>query len=464
MPQQEMPPSGLDCLSCRTCCRNSEPFIFLTPEEQTIFPHEGGFLPRDAEGFCIYYNLATAHCRLYGQRRPLHCEVYPVVNVDRTLILDSGCPRRGYMTKAAVAHAVTLYRQHPDLRLPEEPLAPTEVRFEDYDSLKPLRAQWDAFHKGSREVTADYDLCKSLESLAKLKDLPYRVRVFYHGDQVVGLLPMAIHALERPNDWNYAFGPWFMSPRFPVDPTFLPAVLKQIPAPFFLLDNTFRYGVGPATGQFAANVVVLPRSFEDYRSNMRAKSRKAFKFLLRDNADLSVRIGWTNALWRAMAACAAHWDTVSADDGAWVRYQHDGYRIVYTHAWLTGRLFPVTVWQGDTLVAATMNVIDGDTLALYEVYRDFGAEWHKRGVGNFALLKTIEAVINLHPEIRFYDLSRTDVQFVEEMGYKRRFVNSDFKTPLVAVCSTLEQVSCVAPPYVFEGELYAFDDIVVGAL
>ena len=456
----------LPCHECRQCCRFTEPTIILTADEAARFPVvdvEGQPHLPVKDGLCIFYDALTGRCQTYD-RRPEHCQSYPAFPYGPQVLLDGGCPHWLDVSAKTVDHAVTFFRTAPptwkdaltDKYDGQEALRVTllspDVRLYVYFSVKRIEREWHEFHGDSPEMVADFTLATLLESLITTPYLVYVFRAATDG-RVVGILPMT----QVEGEWDYAFSPWLMSPRFPVLPEFLSSVMPRLPRPFILTDNSFQYGTPTGTGEFVAHIVRLPKTFDDYRQTMRAKSRKAFKFLLRDNADLCVTVGWDDALWALQDRCVEQWRARGTDEGAWVALQRQGFHRLYPRALETRRLFPLIVWHGDTPIAAAMNVREGNTLLLYEVYRPTDDVWRTRGVGNFAVLKSIEWAIS--QGFHYYDLARAvDPSMPQE--YKQRFVNTEHKMPLVMSVNEYQTDSLA--PYWVKGELW--NPVVVGEL
>ena len=93
----------MQCSRCGVCCEKTE--MLLSEADMARLKKAGydpkGFMHVNCDGFvrlrnrggyCVFYDCAGRHCRVYGLR-PLGCRIYPVIYCeDEGVVVDNLCP------------------------------------------------------------------------------------------------------------------------------------------------------------------------------------------------------------------------------------------------------------------------------------------------------------------------------------------------------------------------------------
>lgn len=333
-----------------------------------------------------------------------------------------------------------------------------------YSSVTYLKGLWDTFFAGKSTLRADWQTACELEACMWAgKPTDYQVCVFWEDDRIFGILPLQLGGLYD-EMWNDAFT-WLGGDRFCIEPGDLEKFRALVPRPYLLVDNDVAY---PKAGcpdwlyHFPGCAFRLPaeRTMESYLASLTKKHRYNLRAVLKDNPDV-----WT-------AACHTPRDQVSAlravtrtmwleriaadEDCADIEtldYMWRTLDVLMEAARRQGRLVEIALYEGMTLLAVNYSVIEGHTVKDFLCYWNAAPEWRNRGLGNLAILRNIEHVMQAHPHVDTYDL----LWLSAFSPYKRKFLNMETTFPVMALfpagSDALIERCGVKPPYVHGDEV-----------
>lgn len=323
------------------------------------------------------------------------------------------------------------------------------MRIEVFQSLSEIEHHWREFNFSS-SINYDFDTCLSLEKLMLSLATQSKIIVAMESDTVVGIFPMYFIFNEDddddlPGQWM-SFDYFFIGSRPMCSEEILIKVLPLLPAPYVSRDLFFKFRLPEDIAcEFPAQVISLPRTFEEYLYTIRKPDRNEIRRVVKKNADISIE--YSENYEEAMALYVEYL--------RWFDEKHDtsdllstlfnkAWFSIFEHARRLGCLMYIGFRLDGVLIAANYAIRKDDCVDDYICVRKVGDSFDERGLGNLAIIENIKYAISLG--LQYYDLSA----FV--MPYKKKFINNDITISGYALFQDFVPEGTI-PPYFLNGKL-----------